>query len=80
MKPIDNWRRQYPKLWSVRLWCWALGFMATGIGAMGFEILAGTTADPWLKFVLSSVGVVLGVLGIVARFVAQPELHDGDRS
>lgn len=65
---IDDWKRQFPKLWSVRLAL--LAALASTIET-AFNLYATGTAP---ILVVASAFVSIG--SAVARIVAQPALHN----
>lgn len=66
MQFIDDWKRQFPKLWSVRLAL--LAALASAIET-GFNLYATGTAP------ILVVGAALVSIGsAIARIVAQPSL------
>lgn len=68
---ISDWRHILRKAWSVRLM--VLAAVLAGCEA----VLPLFTPDkPSIWFALLTFAVVCGAL--VARFVAQPSIHDGD--
>lgn len=68
MKFIDDWKRQFPKLWSVRLAL--LAALASSVET-GFNLYATGTAP------ILVVGAALVSIGsAIARIVAQPSLTD----
>lgn len=68
---IDNWRAVLRKAWSVRLML--LAAVLTGAEAV---LPFFSPREPSLWFAFATFAVVCAAL--VARFVAQPKMHDGD--
>ena len=66
MQFIEDWKKQFPKLWSVRLAL--LAALASGIETAVNLYATGTVPLLVIAAGLSSVGAA------VARIVAQPEL------
>lgn len=71
MKPVDDWRAVLRRAWSVR-------FMALAAVLAGAEAVLPlfTPREPSLWFAGLTFSVVCAAL--VARFVAQPRMHDGE--
>lgn len=66
MKLIDDWHKQFPKLWSVRFAL--LAALASGIETAMNLYATGTTPILVIATGLSSVGAA------IARVVAQPKV------
>lgn len=71
MKLGDSWRLVARKAWSVRLM--AVAAVLTGLEAV-LPLFTPREPSPW--FALATFATVCAAL--VARFVAQPRMHDGD--
>jgi hypothetical protein len=72
MKPIPDWRIVLKKAWSVRLML--LAAVLAGVEAILPLI---TPHEPSIWWALFTFSIVCGAL--VARFVAQPEIHKDDQ-
>ena len=68
---VDKWRTVLKKAWSVRLM--ALAAVLTGVEAV---LPFFTPLEPSLWFAVVTFAVVCAAL--VARFVAQPKMHEGE--
>ena len=71
MNAITDWRKVLRKAWSVRLML--LAAVLAGVEAL---LPLFTPREPSAWFALLTFAVVCGAL--LARFVAQPRMHDGD--
>ena len=71
MNAITDWRKVLRKAWSVRLML--LAAVLAGVEAL---LPLFTPREPSVWFALLTFAVVCGAL--LARFVAQPRMHDGE--
>lgn len=77
-KPIPNARKVYAKLYSVRLWWWALACFAIDTAASVIPLLSGTSPDLKVNLAFSILGALLGVAGIIARMFVQKGVKGND--
>jgi hypothetical protein len=70
MRLVDDWRRVLARAWSVRLLL--IGAGLSGLAGVWFALV---DAVPLWLFIVG--GVVLPMLAVAARLVAQPKLRGG---
>lgn len=66
---IDDWKRKWPKLWSVRF---ALLAAVASAVEVGVNLYANGTPP-----VMATLACLASLGAAVARVIAQPALHDG---
>lgn len=71
MKPVDDWRRIAKRAWSVRL-------MLIASLLSGLEVILPLFSDLFPRNVFALASFLTVVAAMVARFVAQPRMHDDD--
>lgn len=71
MTLIEDWKKKFPKLWSVRL-----AILSAVLGVLEMTLPMFQTLIPPLTFGILS--VVTGIAAAVARLIAQPKLRDGN--
>ena len=72
MKLIDNASKVLRQAWSVRL-----GIVA-GLFS-GAEVIVPLFADAMPRALFAVLSFLTVVAAVLARFVAQPKMHDGDK-
>lgn len=68
---IDDWKRVARKAWSVRL-------IALAAILSGAEVVLPMFADAFPRTLFSILSFLVVAGALVARFVAQPKMHDED--
>lgn len=68
MRLIDDWKKKVTKLWSIRL-----GLVAAGLS--GLEVILPLFADSFQRGTFAFLSFVATVAAMLARLVAQPDLH-----
>lgn len=71
MNLVHDWRQILRKAWSVRLM-----LLAAVLAGLEAVLPLFTPREPSVAWALVTFGVVCAAL--IARFVAQPEMHHGD--
>ena len=72
MKPIDNARKVLRHAWSVKL-----GIVAAVLS--GAEVIVPLFSDAMPRALFAVLSFLTVVAAVLARFVAQPRMHDGDK-
>lgn len=70
MELITDWKRVLRKAWSVRLLL--LAGMLSGI-----EVVLPLFADAFTRNLFAGLSFMVVVCAMIARFVAQPKMHEG---